>query len=384
MKVPAGLAALFVAAGAAGGTCPSDDQTLCLLDGRFAVRASWSNPYGPGAGDGHAVPLTATTGFFWFFDEQILEVTAKIVDGRDLNDSFWTFFGSLSTVEFLLTYSDRLSGWERSYRNPPFEQTTGAAIDAFEAEPLPGDLLFVGAHPDDESLVAPILSRRCRTDGVRCTFLIMTRGENGPCVLPGGCGPDLGATRSAEMAAVASYYGATLEQRSLPDVGGPTPAAVRSAWAETIGGDAALVERLRRSISESGASTVITLDPRHGSTCHPAHRAIGELVEEANAGLPAAPRLLFVETRFMPLPAFRWEAAAPGDAAALAYDASRPAPPSEGTAWDDLLHGAALHASQVPPALVDALRFLPAGEQRAWVRRADAPPDPRLGTTCGP
>jgi hypothetical protein len=59
-------------------------------------------------------------------------------------------------------------------------------------------LLVVTAHPDDESLFAPLLGARCGITA-ECTLLVMTRGENGPCVLAAGCGPDLAATRSAEL-----------------------------------------------------------------------------------------------------------------------------------------------------------------------------------------
>ena len=50
---------------------------------------------------------------------------------------------------------------------------------------LPGarSVLWVGAHPDDEVLAAPLLARWCLDEKLRCTFLIFTSasGANACC-----------------------------------------------------------------------------------------------------------------------------------------------------------------------------------------------------------
>src|SRR5580704_12319995 len=43
----------------------------------------------------------------------------------------------------------------------------------------PASVMWIGAHPDDEALVAPLLGKWCRGEKVRCAFLILTRGESG-------------------------------------------------------------------------------------------------------------------------------------------------------------------------------------------------------------
>src|ERR1051326_6203195 len=78
-------------------------------------------------------------------------------------------------------------------------------------------ILVVTAHPDDESLFAPILGAYCGVMS-ECTLLVMTHGENGPCVLAGGCGPDLGATRASELTAAAALLHTRLVLWTLPDV----------------------------------------------------------------------------------------------------------------------------------------------------------------------
>src|SRR2546422_4479037 len=58
-------------------------------------------------------------------------------------------------------------------------------------------ILWIGAHPDDETLVAPILGPACARQNAVCTLLVFTRGERGGCAIPSGCGPDLGSVRAA-------------------------------------------------------------------------------------------------------------------------------------------------------------------------------------------
>jgi LmbE family N-acetylglucosaminyl deacetylase len=145
-------------------------------------------------------------------------------------------------------------------------------------------LLVITAHPDDESLFAPLLGARCGITA-ECTLLVMTHGENGPCVLPAGCGPDLAATRSAELTAAAAFLQSRLELWTLPDV--------MSDVVEQWGGHDALVQRMAEAIDGVRPTAILTFDPAHGTTCHPAHRAVGAAVVEA-----AGERdVYFIETR---------------------------------------------------------------------------------------
>ena len=59
-------------------------------------------------------------------------------------------------------------------------------------------------------------------------------------------------------------------------------------WAERAGGPQALLDRFMAAIGDSGADVIYTLDPRHGSYCHPSHRAVGALVVQAvvELGIP--------------------------------------------------------------------------------------------------
>jgi len=97
--------------------CVEDAVTLCLGDGRFRVRAIWRDFVG-NTGQGRARALTADTGYFWFFNQDNVEVVLKVLDGRLFNGHFWVFYGALSNVEYTLTVTDTTNGATREYVNP--------------------------------------------------------------------------------------------------------------------------------------------------------------------------------------------------------------------------------------------------------------------------
>ena len=114
--------------------CITSSDVLCLGPGsRFQARVAWTNPFNGQTGTGHALPLTADTGTFWFFGDQNLELMVKVLDGTAVNGHFWVYAGSLSNVEYTLTVTDTVTGAERSYHNPPFQFASLADVDAFPA-----------------------------------------------------------------------------------------------------------------------------------------------------------------------------------------------------------------------------------------------------------
>lgn len=97
-------------------TCVSNATTLCLNE-RFQVAARWQKPDGS-SGSGTAVPLTADTGYFWFFDPANVEVITKVLNGCGIDSHYWVFSSGLTNVGVTLTYTDTASGVQRSYTNP--------------------------------------------------------------------------------------------------------------------------------------------------------------------------------------------------------------------------------------------------------------------------
>src|SRR5437660_5768270 len=98
----------------------------------------------------------------------------------------------------------------------------------------PQRILWVGAHPDDEILVSPILGRDCVERGVQCALLVMTRGEGGGSA----------AVRALEMQRAADMLHATLTPLTFADV----LTDVDATWSAEAGGHEALVARIEAEI----------------------------------------------------------------------------------------------------------------------------------------
>lgn len=136
-------------------------------------------------------------------------------------------------------------------------------------------ITWISAHPDDEVLAGTALTQLCATN--ECLLVVLTRGEAGTCHRT-SCRPSLAAVREEEMRRAAEFLGARLVHLSYRDGSGSTPAEVLRAWTSRAAVD------VQRLVGDFKSDLVITLDPRHGSTCHPDHRAVGQLVAEAVEG----------------------------------------------------------------------------------------------------
>ncbi|MFL6293398.1 MAG: hypothetical protein ACJ759_21090, partial [Thermoanaerobaculia bacterium] len=64
------------------------------------------------------VPLTADTGFFWFFNSANVEMITKILNACGLNSRFWVFAGGLTNVEVRMRVTDTLRNVVKEYTNP--------------------------------------------------------------------------------------------------------------------------------------------------------------------------------------------------------------------------------------------------------------------------
>lgn len=110
--------------------CVPGLNTLCLAGGRFQVQVTWRNAQGQ-VGAGAAVPLTADTGYFWFFTSTNVEMVVKLLSTCAINQRFWVFAGGLTDVSVTMTVTDTANGTLKVYTNAlgtPFQpiQDTGA------------------------------------------------------------------------------------------------------------------------------------------------------------------------------------------------------------------------------------------------------------------
>lgn len=232
--------------------------------------------------------------------------------------------------------------------------------------PGTSSVLWIAAHPDDEVLAAPLLSRLCLDEGLRCSFLVFTRGEKGDCFLPDGCRPDLGTVRAAEMARAAQLFHASLTLWHLPD-SGSAPDGSAGSWDAAAGSHAALLASLRSVINQTHADLVLTFDPRHGSTCHPDHRAVGGLVREAIATMRKPPGATYLlETRLVEQGSpvmIDFVPAASARAGTFAFDGN--------PGWKMTNADVQIHASQFDARLRRAVNRVPTAERAVFLGPAD-------------
>jgi virginiamycin B lyase len=113
------------------GSCVPDAQSLCLSGARFKVQVAWQAPAQGTSGVGNAIPATASTGYFWFFSHNNLELVIKVLDARVINNHFWVFYGALSNVEYTITVTDTQTGAVKTYFNPDQRQASFADTSAF-------------------------------------------------------------------------------------------------------------------------------------------------------------------------------------------------------------------------------------------------------------
>lgn len=102
--------------------CLQPDTSLCLNRGRFRVKVEWTD-FAGNTGSGRAIPFvpeepaSSDTGFFWFFRPDNVELMVKVIDGCSVNQRFWVFVASGSTVGYRLMVEDTFSGVEKEYTN---------------------------------------------------------------------------------------------------------------------------------------------------------------------------------------------------------------------------------------------------------------------------
>jgi hypothetical protein len=106
-------------------------EELQLHDGRFAVYVDWRDVRTGSSGTGEALMFSGTSGFFYFFDEDNLEVVVNVLDGTGFNGHFWFFYAGLTDLEYDLTVVDRVTGLERTYHQEAGDLCGQADIRAF-------------------------------------------------------------------------------------------------------------------------------------------------------------------------------------------------------------------------------------------------------------
>ncbi len=113
--------------------CEPGPRSLCVTEGRVQVEVEWHDPRSGDAGRGFVVPQAQLddSGFFWFFDENNVELVVKVLDARPVNGHFWVFSGSLTNVERTITVTDTASGITNTYHRDAGDPSGHIDVTAF-------------------------------------------------------------------------------------------------------------------------------------------------------------------------------------------------------------------------------------------------------------
>ncbi|HSM13214.1 MAG TPA: matrixin family metalloprotease [Thermoanaerobaculia bacterium] len=113
--------------GGGTGSCPAD--TLCLLNGRFKVTATWENQFNGTSGSAGTVVASDIAGYLHFGDPRNIELIVKVVD---FGTSIRFFWGQLTNLRYTIRVEDTQGGSVQTYRNTPGD------CGGFEELPLTG------------------------------------------------------------------------------------------------------------------------------------------------------------------------------------------------------------------------------------------------------
>ena len=107
---------------------------LLLNNERFEVRAEWEKRDGT-TGVGHPVSIAGDTGYFWFFQQQNVDVVVKVLNNcQGATHRYWVFAAGLTDVRVELTVLDKVHGTaSKTYVNPlrsPFQPIQDTAAFA--------------------------------------------------------------------------------------------------------------------------------------------------------------------------------------------------------------------------------------------------------------
>jgi hypothetical protein len=99
------------------GAVPRAAPDLFLDRSRFKIGVTWKTATGM-MGQGDAVALSDSAGYFWFFNSDNVELVVKVLNGCALNSRFWVFAAGLTDVFTQITVTDTKTGVTKTYSSP--------------------------------------------------------------------------------------------------------------------------------------------------------------------------------------------------------------------------------------------------------------------------
>jgi LmbE family N-acetylglucosaminyl deacetylase len=164
------------------------------------------------------------------------------------------------------------------------------------SQALPGTLVAVFAHPDDEVPVGPVLARYAR-DGAQVYLVVATDGAQGGANTAIPRGPELARVRNEELQCAANALGARQPiLLGFPDGG-------LGDYTAEPGRLVRLTQRLHAELQRLRPDALIVWGP-DGGPPHPDHKLVSNVVTQlVRAGAPGVTTRLFYS--YIPIEGFR-------------------------------------------------------------------------------
>ncbi|WP_339576235.1 sugar-binding protein [Pseudokineococcus basanitobsidens] len=160
----------------------------------------------------------------------------------------------------------------RAGRGTPPPATTSAG------DPVDLDVLFVGAHPDDEASALSTFGQWRQSDDVRTGVVTVTRGEGGGNAAGPEEGPELGLLREVEERSAVGLAGVR-DVFNLDDV--DFYYTVSAPLTQQIWGEEDALEKVVRLVRETRPEVVVTMNPAPSPGNHGNHQEAARLALEA-------------------------------------------------------------------------------------------------------
>ena len=155
--------------------------------------------------------------------------------------------------------------------------TLGASAGP-KQEPVKLNVLFIGAHPDDEAFTIPASASGRRITGCKTGVVTITRGEGGGNAVGPEEGPALGLLREGEERRAVGKAGIT-DIFYLDTV--DFYYTVSAPLTQEIWGDDSTLAKVVRIVRETRPDVIVTMDPAPSPGNHGNHQYAGRLAIEA-------------------------------------------------------------------------------------------------------
>ncbi|MBI3368962.1 MAG: PIG-L family deacetylase [Burkholderiales bacterium] len=210
-------------------------------------------------------------------------------------------------------------------------------------------ILLLAAHEDDEIVFSPMLARYCSTKS--CRVVVATSSRT--------CHPSASEFVNSMASLPAVWDRGTFSSCTTTR----TPQQVLNDWnVEAAGyGLTDMTNVIKLEIAKFSPDVILTFDPRHGTSCHPEHRAAAQAVINGVIAYPFDQSKVFLlTTRRIDVSGYSaLTPAAPMDQFSAIYNAMDYIPAKSSTGWAYLAYLMSLYPTQFTGGDITAVQAAP-------------------------